>query len=73
MDAVGKLLPVIEGELAPYQACPHWGKLFTTSPEVLRSLYRRLPDFVALLETYDPQGKFRNDFMDRYIFNEKQV
>jgi hypothetical protein len=28
--AVSKLLPVIEKELAPFQARPHWGKLFTT-------------------------------------------
>ena len=28
-DAVRELLPVIEKELAPYKARPHWGKLFT--------------------------------------------
>src|SRR6202043_2940750 len=31
--AVRKLLPVIEKELAPFNARPHWGKLFTMSPE----------------------------------------
>ncbi len=67
-EAVGKLLPVIEAELAPYEARPHWGKVFTTSPKVLRSLYERLPDFVDLAKTYDPQGKFRNDFINRHIF-----
>jgi xylitol oxidase len=30
--SVSKLLPVIEAELAPFHARPHWGKLFTTSP-----------------------------------------
>lgn len=68
-EAVGKLLPRIEAELAPYEARPHWGKVFTTSPRAFHSLYKRLPDFVDLAETYDPQGKFRNNFIDRYIFD----
>lgn len=66
--AVSKLLPVIERELAPFQARPHWGKLFTTSPAQLKSIYERLPAFVALSKQYDPQGKFRNEFLNRNIF-----
>ena len=31
-DSVRKVLPVIEKELAPYKARPHWGKLFTINP-----------------------------------------
>ena len=30
----------------------------------LQALYRKLPDFRRLLATYDPQGKFRNDFLE---------
>ena len=67
MKAVGNLLPVIENELAPYSARPHWGKLFTTSPDVLLLLYERLTDFAALLKNYDPESKFRNNFLDTYI------
>jgi alditol oxidase len=67
--AIGELLPIIEAELSPYRARPHWGKLFNTSPEVLLSLYEKLPDFIGLLSSYDPQGKFRNSFMDKYIFD----
>ncbi len=66
--AVSKLLPLIEEQLAPLEARPHWGKLFTTSPARLRSLYPKLPDFQALLRRYDPEGKFRNAFLDTYIF-----
>ena len=68
--AVSKLLPVIEKELAPFNARPHWGKLFTTSPKDLRSIYKRLPDFIALSKRYDAQGKFRNQFLDANIFGE---
>jgi len=66
--AVSKVLPVIEKELAPYKARPHWGKLFTTSPATLRTLYEKLPDFIELARHYDPQGKFRNAFLDTNIF-----
>jgi xylitol oxidase len=66
--AVSKLLPVIEKELAPFDARPHWGKLFTMSPAILKSRYERLPDFIQLAKRYDPQGKFRNDFLSTNIF-----
>ena len=65
---VSKVLPVIEKELAPFQARPHWGKLFTVSPERLRSLYEKMPEFIALSKVFDPQGKFRNDFLNTNIF-----
>jgi len=67
--AVSKLLPVIEKELAPFNARPHWGKLFTTTPKELKSIYKKLPDFVQMSETYDPHGKFRNQFLDTNIFS----
>jgi xylitol oxidase len=65
---VRKLLPVIEKELAPFHARPHWGKLFTTPPQQLQAIYKKLPDFIGLAKTYDPQGKFRNDFLNTNIF-----
>lgn len=64
-DAVAALLPVIEEALAPFDARPHWGKAFHS---VQRDLYPRLDDFVALATELDPQGKFRNEFLDRYVF-----
>jgi len=66
--AVKALLPEIEKALAPLDARPHWGKLFTMEPAVLRSRYERLPEFVELAKRHDPAGKFRNEFLDRYIF-----
>jgi len=66
--AVSRLLPVIEKELGPFGARPHWGKLFTMAPSVLRSRYERLPDFLALARKYDPQGKFRNEFLDQNVY-----
>lgn len=66
--AVRAFLPHLEAALAPLAARPHWGKVFTLPPEALPGLFEKLPDFRRLLEEYDPQGKFRNAFLDRYIF-----
>ena len=68
-DGVRRVLPVVEEALAPFSPRPHWGKVFTMSPAAVRSSYEKLPRFAALLEQHDPAGKFRNDFLRRYIFD----
>src|SRR6266851_8353688 len=65
---VKKVLPLIEEKLAPFDAKPHWAKLFTVPPSRLKSLYARMPDYQALLKQYDPGGKFRNEFLDTNIY-----
>lgn len=65
--AVSKLLPVIEKELAPFNARPHWGKLFTLSSAALEARYERFPDFKKVIAEWDPQGKFGNEFLRRYV------
>jgi len=66
--AVSKLLPVIEKELAPFDARPHWGKLFTTSPAELKRVHKKIPEFIELSRRFDPRGKFRNQFLNQNIF-----
>ena len=68
--AVRRVLAVVEEALEPFEARPHWGKLFVMSPQRVRSLYGRLPDFQRLLTDYDPTGKFRNAFVDDHLFGE---
>jgi xylitol oxidase len=70
IDDTAAVLPVVaavEERLAPFDARPHWGKLFDVDPAALRGRYPRLPDFARLLRERDPDGKFRNDFIDRYV------
>ena len=67
--AVKQLLPVIEEQLAPFDARPHWAKLFTMAPSRLKSLYAKLPDYQELLKHYDPRGKFRNEFLNTNIYS----
>lgn len=66
--AVRRVLPIVERELGPFEPRPHWGKLFTVSPEILRQRYEKMHDFVALAKRLDPNGKFRNEFLDGNIF-----
>jgi xylitol oxidase len=70
--AVRQLLPLIEQQLAPFHAKPHWGKLFTVPYSAghggIAGLYKRLPDFRQLLSENDPAGKFRNEYLDKVIF-----
>src|SRR5258708_16378034 len=68
--AVRQVLPIIEARLAPLGARPHWGKLFTLSPAQVQAGYARLAGFQNLLGEYDPGGKFRHAFVDRYIFGQ---
>jgi xylitol oxidase len=63
---VQKILPQIEWALRPFNARPHWGKLFTMTPADLEAGYRRLPDFRALRSRLDPAGKFANDFTEKF-------
>ena len=69
-EAVFKLLPLIEKELAPFSAKPHWGKVFT----MLHMLYlmhdmKSLQSLKKMIAEYDPKGKFRNAFLDRNIYS----
>jgi xylitol oxidase len=67
-EEVGKLLPMIESELAPYKVKPHWGKLFSINPAIIHERYERFADFRTLLKKYDPGGKFRNHYLDVNIY-----
>jgi len=66
--AVMSLLPQVEKQLGPFHPSPHWAKLFTLAPSVLQSRIPKLEDFKQLMHHYDPNGKFRNEFIDRNLF-----
>ncbi|HEY3896126.1 MAG TPA: FAD-binding protein [Pseudonocardiaceae bacterium] len=62
--AVLPAVALVEAQLAPFGARPHWGKIFTSSPKML---YERLPDFRDLVRELDPTGKFGNAFTRRHL------
>lgn len=61
--AVAALLPTLETALAPFDARPHWGKVFVGS----MSIPERLADFRALVRRIDPGGHMRNAYLDRIL------
>jgi xylitol oxidase len=66
--AVQKILPLIEANLAPFEPRPHWAKIFTLPSATLQSRYARLADFKDLLHQHDPEGKFRNGFLQSNLY-----
>ncbi|MEO7123287.1 MAG: FAD-binding protein [Lacisediminihabitans sp.] len=69
-DAVQTLLPLIDAALAPFDARPHWGKVYEIDAHRFDELYPMLPEFRQLADRLDPSGKFRNDYLHRTIFTE---
>jgi|CZKL01.1.fsa_nt_gi xylitol oxidase len=65
---VSKVLPLIEAELEPFGARPHWAKLFTIPPARLQPRYTQLGKFRNLVKEYDPAGKFRNEFVSTNLY-----
>ena len=68
-DTVAALPAVraVEEALAPFGARPHWGKVFTVPGATVRGLYPRLQDANALARAFDPDGVFRNGFVEEYL------
>ncbi len=67
-DAVSKLLPLIEKELAPFHARPHWGKLFTMPALFWNPAMKNSEILKNSQQHYDPKGKFRNDFLNNSLY-----
>ncbi|MET7687488.1 FAD-binding protein [Streptomyces sp. NPDC005483] len=66
IEDTAAVLPVVrrlEEALEPFDARPHWGKVFTTPTEVLRERYPRLGEFRKLARELDPEAKFANAFV----------
>jgi xylitol oxidase len=65
--AVERVLVDVEAALAPFEARPHWGKVFLAEADTIAPLYPRAGDFAALVARLDPRGAFRNDWLDRSL------
>jgi alditol oxidase len=69
-DAVEDMLVQLESVLAPFEARPHWGKLFDADAATLAPLYERMSDFIRLVERLDPRGAFRNPWLKARVLGE---
>lgn len=66
-DRVTRALAQVERALAPFEARPHWGKLFLADARTIGPMYPRLDDFAALLDRFDPRGAFRNHWLESRV------
>jgi len=66
-EELASFLPKIEEVLGKHQGRPHWGKLFSTSKEQIVSRYPKYQDFKNLLNRYDSNGKFSNNFINKFF------
>lgn len=67
--AVGRAVDLVEQTLEGLDARPHWGKVFgARAGSDLARHYPRLADFRRLADEHDPDRKFGNDFLTRYVY-----
>jgi len=67
-EVMMQVLPVLEHALEPFNARPHWGKLFAMPRERLEQLYGgALSEFRSVMHRYDPDGRFCNSWVEATI------
>ncbi|WP_328552787.1 FAD-binding protein [Streptomyces sp. NBC_00358] len=66
-EAVLPVVRRVERALEPFAPRPHWGKVFTVPPLVLRERYPRLGEFGTLADELDPAGTFANAFVRDFL------
>jgi xylitol oxidase len=65
---VAAAMPVVETALDRFGPRPHWGKMHARTPAQVAAGYDRIGDFRELCRRHDPDGKFRNEYLQRYVF-----
>ncbi|MGI8610119.1 MAG: D-arabinono-1,4-lactone oxidase [Candidatus Dormibacteria bacterium] len=57
----------IEAIMNGFEGRPHWGKMHYQTKDTLAHRYPRFKEFVALRDKLDPNGLFRNAYLDRVL------
>lgn len=58
---------MVEEIMKDYKGRPHWGKMHYQTAETLSSLYPEWEGFAEARAELDPDGVFRNDYLDRVL------
>ena len=69
-ERVQAVLGQLEKELQPFDARPHWGKMFLAEASDIRALYPKSQDFISVIEALDPRGIFTNAWLARHVLGE---
>lgn len=64
-EGVRAVLPALDADLGVLGAVPHWGKVTTMDPAVIRARTPQLAAFRELARSLDPAGKFENAWLRR--------
>jgi xylitol oxidase len=64
---VYEFVKVVEAVLAPFKYRPHFGKVYSASPEYIRSVMPKFDDFLRLVKEIDPSNKFGNEMTDNLL------
>ena len=67
INGVLNILPEIQASLKPFEARPHWGKIFTLTANELKDCYPMFNDFLKLKKELDPNGVLNNSYLDRAL------
>lgn len=57
----------VEAIMNEYEGRPHWGKMHFQSSSTLRTRYPLWDDFMSVRARLDPDGTFRNEYLDRVL------
>lgn len=64
---VAAAIPVVESVLTQFQPRPHWGKMHSLPRQHIEAQFPRINDFRDLCRRFDPDGKFHNAYLNRYV------
>ncbi len=53
-----------------FEARPHWGKICPMEADAVRSIYPHLTEFQRVCAQFDPDARFRNNWVSRLLFVE---
>jgi xylitol oxidase len=67
VDAVYEMVKVVEAVLAPFNYRPHMGKVYSASPQYLRTVIPMMEKFGQLVKEIDPTNKFGNAMTDNLL------
>ncbi|KAF8968705.1 gulonolactone oxidase Lgo1 [Flammula alnicola] len=65
-----KLFQAYEDIVVRHRGRPHWAKAHRLQPDGLQKLYPHFNDFRRVIDRVDPDGVFRNEYVQRHIMGQ---
>jgi xylitol oxidase len=62
-----EFIPMVQNALSKYEPAPHWAKLAVADKAAIEKSYPKLAEFRQLCNRFDPEKKFRNEYLEGFI------